>query len=69
MFFRKKVKLRKEYDDKLIHKLHELRKTWNNQNALVERCVEPSVNIFCEARLAEVKYFFQLKKQKVEIFR
>jgi hypothetical protein len=64
MFFRRKGKLRKEFDDQLIQKLHELRNNWNNQNAWIERCVDPSVNVCCEAKLAEVKYFFSIKEAK-----
>ena len=64
MFFRKKVKLRKEFDDKLLQQLHELRNVWNNQNVLVERCVDPTVNVCREAKLAEVKYFFSIKEAK-----
>jgi hypothetical protein len=64
MFFRRKGKLRKEYDDKLLQKLHELRNTWNNENSLIDKCVDPSVNIRCKAKLAEVKYFFSIKEAK-----
>jgi hypothetical protein len=64
MFFRRKGKLRKEFDDKLHLQLHQLRNTWNNQNALVEKCVEPSLDVCCEVKLSEIKYFFSIKEAK-----
>lgn len=64
MFFRRKGKLRKEYDEKLLHQLQDLRNTWNNQKALIEKCVDPSEDVLCEAKLAEVKYFFSIKEAK-----
>lgn len=64
MFFRRKGRLRKDFDEKLLRQLHELRNTWNNEKALVERCVEPSEDVLSEAKLAEVKYFLLIKEAK-----
>ena len=64
MFFQRKGRLRKDFDDKLLDQLHHLRNEWMNQKALVEKSLDPSEEILCDSRLAEVKYFFLLREAK-----
>jgi hypothetical protein len=64
MFFRRKGKLRKEFDEKLLQQLDRLRKEWNSQKMLVEKSLEPSADILSEAKLAELKYFFLIREAK-----
>ncbi|MEN1939329.1 YaaL family protein [Paenibacillus sp. 102] len=64
MFFQKKGKLRKEYDDKLIAVLEEVKNEWLRQKRMVEQSVEPSQGVLCSLKLAEAKYFFLLKEAK-----
>ncbi|WP_026693536.1 YaaL family protein [Peribacillus kribbensis] len=64
MFFRKKGSLRKEYDQKLIDQLEELKVSWLNQKALLEKSLDPSPDIICQAKIAEVKYFYLFKEAK-----
>ena len=70
MLFRKKGWLRKEFDDKLLEKVHELKDTWINQKQLIERSFEPSSEAISQAKIAEAKYFFlfkEVKKRKISI--
>ena len=62
MFFQKKGKLRKEYDDKLIVLLEKVKNEWLRQKRLVEQSVEPSQDVLCSLKIA--KYFFLLKEAK-----
>lgn len=64
MFFQKKGKLRKEYDDKLITVLEKVKNEWLRQKRMVEQSVEPSQDVLCSLKLAEAKYFFLLKEAK-----
>ncbi|MEY8351578.1 hypothetical protein COI93_09725 [Bacillus cereus] len=64
MFFQKKGKLRKEYDDKLIVVLEKVKNEWLRQKRMVEQSVEPSQDVLCSLKLAEAKYFFLLKEAK-----
>ncbi len=64
MFFQKKGKLRKEYDDKLIVLLEKVKNEWLRQKRMVEQSVEPSQDVLCSLKIAEAKYFFLLKEAK-----
>ncbi|PDY45463.1 YaaL family protein [Bacillus pseudomycoides] len=64
MFFQKKGKLRKEYDDKLIAVLEKVKNEWLRQKRMVEQSVEPSHDVLCSLKIAEAKYFFLLKEAK-----
>lgn len=64
MFFQKKGKLRKEYDDNLIVLLEKVKNEWLRQKRMVEQSVEPSQDVFCSLKIAEAKYFFLLKEAK-----
>lgn len=70
MLFRKKGWLRKEFDEKLLEKVNELKDTWINQKQLLERSFEPSNEAISQAKIAEAKYFFlfkEVKKRKISI--
>lgn len=64
MFFRKKGKLRKEFDEKLLDDLDQLRETKTNQKILLEKSFDPSDEIIVQMKLTEAKYFYLLKEAK-----
>jgi hypothetical protein len=64
MLFRRKGKLRKEYDDKLIAQLDQLKSEWMTKKSLVEKSFDVSGEFIAEAKLAEAKYFFLFKEVK-----
>lgn len=64
MFFRKKKRLRNGYDEALIGELEKLKRNWHNQKSLLERSVDPSVEVIAQTRLAEVKYFYLFREVK-----
>ncbi|MEI4804519.1 YaaL family protein [Bacillus sp. NPDC077411] len=64
MFFQKKKKLRKEYDEKLIVLLEQVKTEWIRQKRIVEQSIEPSEDVLCYLKLAEAKYFYLLKEAK-----
>lgn len=64
MFFRRKHRLRNEYDAQLIQHMESLKKNRIHQKVLLERSVDPSEEAINTAKIAELKYFYLLKEAK-----
>ena len=64
MFFRRKDKLRREFDEKLLFQLEYLKEEWMRQKNLIEKSIDPSDEVLYELKLAESKYFFLLREAK-----
>ncbi|MBO0962759.1 YaaL family protein [Neobacillus sp. MM2021_6] len=72
MFFRRKGKLRKEYDEKLLTQLNSYKDHWQQEKLLLEKSFDPSDEVICQTKIAEAKYIFLLreaKHRKVTLFR
>jgi len=70
MLFRRKGWLRKEFDEKLLNKVNDLKNSWVSQKQLIERSFEPSSEALSQEKIAEAKYFFlfkEVKKRKISI--
>ncbi len=64
MFFRKKGKLKKEYDQSLLQTLEESKENWNHHRSIDEMSVDYSLNLHCQSKIAEAKYFFLFREAK-----
>ncbi|WP_453992587.1 YaaL family protein [Bacillus nitroreducens] len=64
MLFKKKGKLRKEFNEKLLSQLEAAKQEWMRQKSLIEKSVEPSDDIIKDLKVAETKYFFLLREAK-----
>lgn len=64
MFFRRKNRLRSEYDDRLIQQIKELKEDWDRKNALYEKSVDPFGEMELYTKLAKAKYVFLLREAK-----
>jgi len=64
MFFRRKGRLRKEYDEKLLAQLNRYKINWQQEKMLLEKSFDPSDEVICQAKIAEAKYIFLLKEAK-----
>ncbi|KMK91271.1 YaaL family protein [Rossellomorea marisflavi] len=64
MFFRKKGKLKKEYDQSLLNVLDEMKDQWNRQQSIDEMSVDYSLGAQCHTKIAEAKYFFLFREAK-----
>lgn len=64
MLFRKREKLKREYDEKLNIQLEQLKTEWMTKKSLVEKSFDVSEEFIAEAKLAEAKYFFLFKELK-----
>lgn len=64
MFFRRKGKLRKEFDEKLLVQFNQLKKEWLSEKSIIDKSFDPSDEVLCGAKLTEAKYFFLFKEAK-----
>jgi hypothetical protein len=64
MFFRRKGRLRKEYDEKLLSQLNRFKENWQQEKMLLEKSFDPSEEVICQTKIAEAKYIFLLKEAK-----
>lgn len=64
MFFRRKGRLREEYDDKLIQQLNNSKENWDRQSSLQEKSFDPYFEVDLQTKLARAKYLFLLREAK-----
>ncbi len=64
MLFRRKGKLRKEFDEKLLVQFHDMKQNWLKEKSILEKSFDPSDEVLCAAKLTEAKYFFLFKEAK-----
>jgi len=64
MFFRRKGWLQKEFDEKLIEQLIDLKEKWDRQSALKEKSFDPFFEVELQTKLARAKYLFLLSEAK-----
>jgi Protein of unknown function (DUF2508) len=64
MFFRRKGRLRNEYDEKLLTQLQRFKEQSQRQKLLLEKSFDPSEEVICETKIAEAKYFFLIREAK-----
>ncbi|KIL53757.1 hypothetical protein KP77_00180 [Jeotgalibacillus alimentarius] len=64
MLFRKKGKLKKEYDERLIHLMQQTREDWQQQKNLSDLSFEKSPQMIAEEKMAEARYFYLFKEAR-----
>jgi hypothetical protein len=64
MLFKKKQHLRKDFDEKLLRDLSELKKEWLRQKEMHKITFSPTIEAECELNLSEMKYFYLFKEAK-----
>ncbi|MEH7419294.1 YaaL family protein [Neobacillus drentensis] len=64
MFFRRKGRLRKEYDEKLLTQLNRFKTHYQQEKLLLEKSFDPSEEVICQTKIAEAKYIFLLREAK-----
>ncbi|MCP8971351.1 YaaL family protein [Ectobacillus ponti] len=65
MFFHRKGRLRKEFDQELISLLEQSKQELIRQKRIVEQSLEPSEDVICHMLIAEAKYFYLLRSAKL----
>ncbi|KMJ56559.1 hypothetical protein AB685_21300 [Bacillus sp. LL01] len=67
MFFRKKDRLKKMFDVKLMDTTEECKNRWSKQKSLVDKSVDPSEEVICQLKVAEAKYLFLLREVRTRM--
>ncbi len=67
MFFRKKDRLKKQFDHKLMETTEECKNRWAKQKSLVDKSVDPSEEVICQLKVAEAKYLFLLREVRTRM--
>ncbi|MCG1024076.1 YaaL family protein [Sutcliffiella horikoshii] len=67
MFFRKKDRLKKQFDDKLMDATEECKNRWAKHKSLVDKSLDPSEEVICQLKLAEAKYLFLLREVRTRM--
>lgn len=64
LFFQRKGRLRKEYDEKLLMQMNRFKVHWQQEKLLLEKSFDPSEEVICQTKIAEAKYIFLLREAK-----
>lgn len=64
MFWRRKGRLKKQFDERLVEQLEAMRNEWIKQKELIEKSIEPSEDVLMDAKMTEAKYFFLIREAK-----
>ncbi|TFD96637.1 YaaL family protein [Jeotgalibacillus salarius] len=64
MLFRKKGKLKKEYDERLVHLMQQTREEWQQQKNFSDMSFEKSLQLNAEEKMAEARYFYLFKEAR-----
>lgn len=67
--FNRKLKLRNEYDQKLIDLMARARQNWIQQKSLVEMSFEYNEELNFQKKIAEMKYFFLFREARARSIR
>lgn len=65
MLFKRKGRIRKTEDERLVYHLEELKGIFMNRSELVSKSVDPSEDVLYKLRLDEAKYLFLLKEARI----
>lgn len=64
MFFRRKGRLRAEFDQQLLLQLKRLKQEWDHQSILADKSFDPFGEVEMQTKLARAKYLLLLREAK-----
>ncbi|WP_216831794.1 YaaL family protein [Alkalihalobacterium elongatum] len=65
MLFKKKQRIRKVENERLLSLIDEMKQQLTNQQLLVKKSLDPSPMVLNELKITEAKYFFLLREARV----
>lgn len=65
MFFSRKGKLKKEFDERLVRSIKDSKLELNNARVLEDLSEEMSLDIVVQTKVAESLYFYLLKEARI----
>ncbi|MBO8178786.1 YaaL family protein [Aeribacillus pallidus] len=64
MLFRKKGKLRKQFDHQLLWQLEQAKSEWMRQKNLLQISFDYNEDLLSQTKICEAKYFYLLREAK-----
>jgi hypothetical protein len=64
MFFQRKGRLKKEFDEQLLHTFIHVKNSWLKQTDIIEKSVDPSDDVLLSAKITRAKYLYLLREAK-----
>jgi hypothetical protein len=64
MFFRRKDRLRMEFDKQLVEQVKQSKQNWDRQKGLFEKSIDPFGEMKIQTEIAKAKYVFLLREAK-----
>lgn len=64
MKWKKKYRLRREYDESLLLLMTRLREDWEHARKIEETSIETDDYLFAQTKLAEAKFFYLFKEAR-----
>ncbi|MFV8830432.1 YaaL family protein [Alkalihalobacterium sp. APHAB7] len=65
MFFKKKHRIRKEENERLLTLIDEMKQKLTNHQLLVNKSLDPSPMVLNELKVTEAKYLFLLREARI----
>ena len=64
MFFRRKDRLRTEFDKQLVEQVKQSKENWDRQKGLFEKSIDPIAEMEIQTEIAKAKYLLLLREAK-----
>ncbi|WP_033827322.1 YaaL family protein [Bacillus andreraoultii] len=64
MLFKRKGTLKKEYDQKLLHQIEDLKIRWKNEKSLYDKSFDMNEELERQVELTELKYLYLYREAK-----
>ncbi|MCP1143217.1 YaaL family protein [Lysinibacillus endophyticus] len=65
MFFRRKGKLKKEFDEKLVHLIKETKDDWNHAKVIEGLIDDYDLDVIARRQIAESIHFYLFKEARI----
>ncbi len=65
VLFKKKGKLKKEYDRLLLSQIDKMRLKWMNQKSIWDKCFDLNEDLEQKVKISKLKYYYLFKEAKV----
>lgn len=65
MIFSRKGKLKKEFDEKLVHLIKETKDDWNNSKVIEGLLDDYDLQVFAQRKIAESIHFYLFKEARI----
>ncbi|OLO25201.1 hypothetical protein BTR23_25310 [Alkalihalophilus pseudofirmus] len=65
MFFKKKGRIRKEENERLLSLIDDMKQKLTKQQLLINNSVDPSPMVLSDVKVTEAKYMFLLREARI----